>query len=132
MVMETVDETKPLSSSLYIGWPHIQRAYDSKYLRKGLQSSQVPQVEIYNLTYPEKVAALGKTVQALMPARSDSKKIFPLKDKLPLSAVKSNWGAPLGRDSAYARTDEKTIKTAAGSTLSTAADTDETDSLPLF
>lgn len=58
MVMDNVDETKPLSKTYYFLNSRIARAYDSKYLRAGLGRSQPTLGQITRANWIERVKDL--------------------------------------------------------------------------
>jgi len=102
MVMDNVDETKPLRTDHYFARRKIMDAYDSKYLRKGLLRSQEPDIEVYNLKWPERLRLLiGASVSAA-----------------------SNWGIFAARKGVKVP-EEKTLNTGVGSTLLTPGEDNE-------
>jgi len=58
MTDETVDETEPISTKLYLGSKKIMNMYDSKYLRGDTKSSQSVHFEQYKLNYWKKIKAI--------------------------------------------------------------------------
>jgi len=66
MAMETVDETKPLSTKWIIGSRRVMKAFDSKYLRGGMKTSQNIDVDIYDFYYREKFQLLSVYLQHLV------------------------------------------------------------------
>jgi len=53
MLNETVDEEKPLASTWYFPSRKLLKSYDTKYMRGGLESSQVPAIDIIRLGFLE-------------------------------------------------------------------------------
>lgn len=125
MTMETVDETKPLHRKIYFAKRRILNAYDSKYLRKGMKPSQIPKIEVYDLSYRERIVAARKIAAAFMPRR---RKI--ISREIRQVEPEPNWGVPPYRYPVRERADEKAIKTEVGSTLGTSADGKDQLSLP--
>lgn len=59
MALETVDETKPLSTKYIFGSHRVMSAFNSKYLRQGMPASQNIDVDTYDFFYREKFALLS-------------------------------------------------------------------------
>jgi len=55
---ESVDESKPLSTKLYLGKPFIFHAYDTKYLRYGANASQNNSFDLIPVSYFERIVRL--------------------------------------------------------------------------
>jgi len=58
MTEETVDESEPISTKLYIGSKRIMKMYDSKYLRGNTPDSQKVYFEAYKVGYLSKIKLL--------------------------------------------------------------------------
>lgn len=58
MTDETVDLEKPIARKFYRGKKHILQSYNSKYMRGDTPDSDRPNVDVYELSYLEKLKAL--------------------------------------------------------------------------
>jgi len=67
MVTETVDETKPVSVRHVIPKKAILNAFKSKYLRNGAKSSQQYFVDLYSMSYLDKLIALKLVIMSKLP-----------------------------------------------------------------
>lgn len=70
---ETVDETKPVSTKIYLAKKSVLNSYNSKYLRGGIPASQRVFFEAYDLTFSERfrsfLSVLRSSLRALRPQR---------------------------------------------------------------
>lgn len=67
---ETVDETQPISSKVYFAKKHVLNAYNSKYLRNGMEPSQKVFFEAYDLSYRERLSQFWRVCRSLFPGLS--------------------------------------------------------------
>jgi len=63
MTDETVDETQPISTKLYLGSKRIMHMYDSKYLRGDTPNSQEVNYEQFTLNYWQKIVGLWRLLR---------------------------------------------------------------------
>lgn len=101
---ETVDESQPISTKVYLGSKRVFNAYDSKYLRGDTVASQNVEYEAYELKYIERFMRFIVLLRALFPSLSrkksaerDLKLDFPIRKSVPLSE-KLPLGESLGVD----------------------------------
>lgn len=66
---ETVDETQPMSTKLYIGKKSIMKMYDSKYLRGDTPDSQKVAFRAYDVNYLQKIALFFKALRGFIPRK---------------------------------------------------------------
>jgi len=55
---ETVDEEKPLRTRFYIGRKWVFSAFDSKYMRRGMPNKFPSQMQVYKISYFERLSLL--------------------------------------------------------------------------
>lgn len=69
MAMESVDESKPVDSVIVRGRKHILQAFNSKYLRGGAKPSQEFYVQLFKMSYFDKIKALRFVLVNLLPLK---------------------------------------------------------------
>jgi len=109
MALETVDETKPLSTAWIFGSRRVMNAFNSKYLRQGLKASQNIDVDVYDFFYKEKYAlfhffykALKKNGEIAAAEQKEKLKIIWANFKRPFIKVRPApaLAVPVARESA--------------------------------
>jgi len=78
---ESVNEEAPLSTRFRIGKKAIYRAYDSKYMRKGMETIYPPQIEDFDVSYTSRWKLLFRGLRLSKPPRfSGAAKPTPVPD----------------------------------------------------
>jgi len=91
---DSVDENNQLSVKYYIGKTLIFRAYDTKYLRQGLNPSQVNSFEIYKVGYILRWKLLINEIACFLGLKAE-KACAPTGGKSTATALKSAAGSIL-------------------------------------
>jgi len=66
---DSVDEENVFSRKLYFGKKKIFRAYDTKYLRKGMQASQKVNVKVHSISYENRLKIFWRLLKNFISTR---------------------------------------------------------------